>query len=83
MPQGSTNSELLIGSPISPDDIVPLYFFKFSFNKLPKTSDDIPVVYELIKKNNGLSLKTFVQSSIKSDILFSNCHTSPRCPSSV
>ena len=83
IPQGSIKSEFVIGSPISPDEILPLYFFKFSFNRFPKTSADIPVVYEFIKKNNGLSVKTFEHNSIKSEMLFSNCHTSPRSSSSV
>ena len=40
-----------MGNPISPDVIFPLYFFKFSLSKLLKTSAEIPVVYEFIKKN--------------------------------
>ena len=40
----------------------PLYLFIFNSNKFAKTFEDIPVVYELIKKTNGLSLNTCVDS---------------------
>ena len=45
-----------------------------------KTLLEIPVVYEFIKKNNGLSESTLEHNSTKSYILFSNCHTSPFAP---
>ena len=51
MPHGNTKFDEIIGKPISPADILPLYCFKLSFKMLLNTSDDIPVVYELIKKN--------------------------------
>ena len=35
---------------------------------------------EFIKKNNGSLLSTFVHSSTKSEMLLSNCHTSPDVP---
>ena len=40
----------------------------------------IPVVYELIRKNNGLSVSTLEHSSTKSYMLSSNFQTSPFVP---
>ena len=66
MPQGKTKSLFLIGSPISSELILPLYFLAtVNFKTLTKTSLDNPVVYELIIKNNGLSDKIWLQSSTK------------------
>ena len=45
-----------------------------------RTLADIPVVYEFIRKNSGLSDITFVHSSTRSYRFSSNCHTSPFAP---
>ena len=80
MPHGSKILFSFIGKPISPEDIMPFCFDNFSFSIFAKTCPDIPVVYEFIKKNNGLLLNTLEHSSTKSSILFSNCQTSPDAP---
>ena len=64
MPAGNTREDFSIGSPISPDSTFPLYFFEtVKFKIFAKTVLDIPVVYELIKKNNELSDNTFIHNS--------------------
>ena len=45
-----------------------------------RTVLEIPVVYEFIKKNNGLSDNTFEHSSTSSQMFSSNFQTSPFAP---
>ena len=76
IPHGSISFEFVIGKPISPFSTFPPYFFDiFRFNIFSSTVLDIPVVYEFIKKNNGLSDNTFEHNSTKSQMLSSNFHT--------
>ena len=71
--------DAVIGSPISPQENLPVAFI-LSFKIFSRTVLEIPVVYELIKKNSGLSDKTFVHKLTKSAIFSSNFHTSPFVP---
>ena len=52
----------------------------FDLSIFSNTELDIPVVYEFIKKNKGLSLKSFIHKSIKLYIFSSNFHFSPFGP---
>ena len=67
IPQGSTKFDSSIGKPISPEVTIPLNFFAtVMFNIFFSTVLDIPVVYEFIKKNNGLSESICSHNSTKS-----------------
>ena len=60
---------------------MPLHLFPtVKFKIFSNTLLEIPVVYELIKKNNGSSESTLVHNSTKSYMFSSNCHTSPFAP---
>ena len=56
----------VIGSPISPESTIPSgYFFNtVVFRIFSSTIADTPVVYELIKKNSGLSDNISIHASI-------------------
>ena len=61
IPQGNTISLSFIGSPTSPQEILPFCLI-FIFNKLARIVGDKPVVYEFIKKTKFEHLGIFTYS---------------------